>query len=250
MALLRRAASTPSSPRFLAHLTDNHERVIGYVLEYVPARAAGISDVDLCRAVLQKLHSLGISHGRLSRNDFLLRQDIPVAQMRSFFSAYETTNRDIFDKEMSCLEEVLQQTPPPVPVGYEQLTAFWEPDGWVHPVLFWQMKHDGQITISPEDHRASWPTWRRRTGVVRQRMFKTMWTGRDGMGGNGIDALGIRRFNLFLYCSPSLNYSFAKSMLRSGEYPITSTSLFQECILVALILLVIEASLAYPLGRL
>lgn len=140
--------------RFLAYLTDNHERVIGYVLEYVSARAAGIGDVDLYRAILRKLHSLGIAHGRLSRDAFLLRQDIPVAQMRSFFSAYEATNRDVFDKEMSSLEEVLQQTPPPVPVGYEQLTAFWERDGWVHPVLFWQMKHDGQITISPDDHRA------------------------------------------------------------------------------------------------
>ena len=142
------------APRFLAHLTDNQERIIGYVSEHVPARTACIGDVDLCRAALQKLHSLGIAHGRLSRDAFLLRQDIPVAQMRSFFSAYETTNPDVFDKEMSCLEEVLQQPPPPVPVGYEQLTAFWERDGWVHPVLFSQMKHDGQITISPEDHRA------------------------------------------------------------------------------------------------
>jgi hypothetical protein len=142
------------APRFLAHLTANHERVIGYALEYVDARAAGIGDVDLCRAALQKLHNLGIAHGHLIRDAPLIRLDIHVAQMRGFFSAYETTNRDIFDNEMSRLEEVLQQHPQPAPVVKEQLTAFWQRDGWVHPVVFSQIKHEGQISISPEDHQA------------------------------------------------------------------------------------------------
>lgn len=47
-------------PKFLAHVTENGERVYGYMLERVPARHATIDDLQACKAVLAKLHSLEI----------------------------------------------------------------------------------------------------------------------------------------------------------------------------------------------
>jgi hypothetical protein len=149
---------TSIAPKFLAHLTKCHSRVIGYVLEATPGRPARLSDLDACREVLQKLHSLRIAHGSLTPDDFLICHDAPVAQMQFFYSSYETTDRAVLDKEMSSLETVLQQPPPQQPVYNEALskvvTAFQERDGYVHPAVVWQSKHEGRISITPNDHRA------------------------------------------------------------------------------------------------
>jgi len=72
---------TSIAPKFLVHLTKCYGRVIGYVLEATPGRPARLSDLDACREVLQKLHSLGIAHGSLTPDAFLIRHDAPVAQM-------------------------------------------------------------------------------------------------------------------------------------------------------------------------
>ncbi|KAI1407006.1 hypothetical protein F5Y13DRAFT_175879 [Hypoxylon sp. FL1857] len=144
------------APRFLAHLADNHDRVIGYVLESVPARNAGIDDIDLCRKVLQELHSLNIVHGNLSRDAFLVREDTHVAQLQFFHMSREAADQASLDEEMSKLEEVLQE-PLPKPHSGEtsdELTAVQARDGYIHPVLFWQLKHDGRISISQDDHRS------------------------------------------------------------------------------------------------
>jgi hypothetical protein len=147
---------TSIAPRFLAHLTDNHDRIIGYVLESVPARAAGIDDLDRCREVLRKLHSLKIVHGHLSRDAFLIREDISTAQLQFFFESRVTTDQTSFDKEMSNLEKILRE-PLPRPVYHEpseELTAIQARDGYIHPVLFWQLEHDGRISVSEDDHRS------------------------------------------------------------------------------------------------
>jgi hypothetical protein len=131
---------TSIAPKFLAHLTECHGRVIGYVLEATPGRPARLSDLDACREVLQKLHSLGIAHGSLTPEAFLIRHDAPVAQMQFFYSSYETTDRAVLDKEMLSLETVLQQLPAQQPAFNQALsdvvTAFQERDGYVHPVVF------------------------------------------------------------------------------------------------------------------
>ncbi|KAI5860445.1 hypothetical protein GGS23DRAFT_581431 [Durotheca rogersii] len=144
------------APRFLAHLTDNHDRVIGYVLESVPARNAGTDDLDLCRKALQDLHSLRILHGNLSRGAFLIREDIPVAQLQFFHQSREAADQTLLDEEMSKLEEVLRE-PLPKPGGgdvSDELAAIQTRDGYIHPFLFWQLKHDGRISISQDDHRS------------------------------------------------------------------------------------------------
>jgi len=149
------------APRFLAHLTDNDERVIGYVIESVPGvRSASIDDLDLCRKVLQELHDLGIVHGNLSRYSFLIREDSSAALLQWFFMARETANQAYLDAEMASLESVLREPlrePRKSDDDNEQckeLTAIMNRDGYIHPVLYWQLQHDGQITLSEEDHRA------------------------------------------------------------------------------------------------
>ncbi|KAK3317030.1 hypothetical protein B0H66DRAFT_626729 [Apodospora peruviana] len=149
------------APRFVAHLTDNRDRVIGYVLESVSAgvRNAGSEDLDFCREVLQNLHSLRILHGRLHRHTLLIREDeVPVAraQLQFFHSSREDADEAQMEEEMARLEEILAE-PLPEPVVAEvsdELTDIMARDGYVHPVLFWQLKHDGKITVSEEDHRA------------------------------------------------------------------------------------------------
>jgi hypothetical protein len=62
-------------PKFLAHITENEERVYGYMLESVTARHATIDDLQACKAVLAKLHSLEIVYGCLSLQSFLILEN-------------------------------------------------------------------------------------------------------------------------------------------------------------------------------
>ena len=146
------------APKFLAHLTDNHKHIIGYVLELVPARNANVHDLHLCKEALQKLHNLGIAHGHLTADTFLVHRETLSVQLQSFFSSYKTTDQDILDKEMSSVENILQQAPLPMRVRDEKLiqeiTAIQQRDGYIHPGLFKQLESDGRIDISKDDHRA------------------------------------------------------------------------------------------------
>ncbi|KKY31878.1 putative alpha-galactosidase a [Diaporthe ampelina] len=59
-------------PRLVAHVTENHSRVVGFLLEHIAgAREAGTADLDACKAALARLHALGIAKGPLSRHSFL-----------------------------------------------------------------------------------------------------------------------------------------------------------------------------------
>lgn len=146
--------NTSVAPRFLAHLTDNKSRVIGYILEAVPSRAAGIADLDLCRRVLQELHNLGIAHGNLSRSAFLISKDHPNAKLQFFHMAHEATDQVSLDTEMSSLEKVLSEPFSKLStVVSEDLTAIQERDGYIHPALFMLLEQDGRVDVSEEDHR-------------------------------------------------------------------------------------------------
>jgi hypothetical protein len=39
-------------PKFLAHITENHDRLIGFMVERLQARIAAVSDLRKCKAVL------------------------------------------------------------------------------------------------------------------------------------------------------------------------------------------------------
>jgi hypothetical protein len=62
-------------PRFLAHVTENRDRVIGYMVERLPGRHVTTEDLPAYRAVLFKLHGLDIAHGFLRLSSFLITND-------------------------------------------------------------------------------------------------------------------------------------------------------------------------------
>jgi len=58
-------------PAFLGHLIE-HNRVIGFLIERMEGRRAGMADIKACQAVVERLHSLGIVHGDLNRHNFVV----------------------------------------------------------------------------------------------------------------------------------------------------------------------------------
>jgi hypothetical protein len=92
--------------KFLGHITENGTRVIGFLLEHVSAREAGIGDLQACKTVLSKLHKLGIGYGTLKRHSFLILAD-GTALLQGFFTC--TANPDTFDRELQDVEQVLKE---------------------------------------------------------------------------------------------------------------------------------------------
>ena len=146
----------PITPRFLGHLTDNQERVIGYIVESVSSREAGIQDLGRCRDALRKFHGLGFAHGCISKHSFLIRDDIHTVQLQNFFASYKTTDQAIFDKEIASIEEALRKPPEPKASAESiaEVNVIWRRDGYVHPFIWWQLKQDGRISVSEDEHRA------------------------------------------------------------------------------------------------
>ncbi|KND86786.1 hypothetical protein TOPH_08556 [Tolypocladium ophioglossoides CBS 100239] len=103
------------APSFLAHITDNGSRVIGFLLKRVAdAREAGPADLDKCRDVLSRLHALGIAYnesdGQLKRHSFLVCGGDKVL-LRGFGGSFETTDEEILGRELRSLEQVLARQP-------------------------------------------------------------------------------------------------------------------------------------------
>ncbi|KAH7305319.1 hypothetical protein B0I35DRAFT_484069 [Stachybotrys elegans] len=98
------------APTFLGHLTENNTRIVGYVLESVDARKANSADIEACREALQQLHDLGIVHGNIDRDCFLISQEDSRAQLQYFFDAAKTSDQAVKDAEMLKLEEVFRES--------------------------------------------------------------------------------------------------------------------------------------------
>ncbi|KAI5861268.1 hypothetical protein GGS23DRAFT_160483 [Durotheca rogersii] len=97
------------STRVLGHLTENDSRVIGFMLESVAARQAGIEHLEACRAALRKLHELGIAHGTLRRSSFLILEDGGGALLQGFWTSFQTSDQELLAGEMAGVEGLLQQ---------------------------------------------------------------------------------------------------------------------------------------------
>lgn len=94
-------------PRFLGHLTEEG-RVIGFVLEYIDkTRAAGPADLTVCQSVLGRLHAMGIKHGDINKNNFLVRQD-GRCLLIDFETAKKDASKDELEAEYLRLSESLQ----------------------------------------------------------------------------------------------------------------------------------------------
>jgi hypothetical protein len=96
------------APRFVAHITANRDRTIGFMVEKIEARSPTVEDFDRCKIVLSKLHSLGITHGRLDRASFLIDRN-GTAVLHGFGSSYQPENPAVMDAEMATLREILRR---------------------------------------------------------------------------------------------------------------------------------------------
>ena len=145
-------------PKFLAHVTENEERVYGYMLERVQARHATIDDLQACKTVLAKLHSLEIVYGSLSSDSFLILEN-GQALLHCFGGSFATDHKPLFEREMQSVEDVLRRGFPEIGEGMSvevraEISAIYERDDGIHPEVMRQAAEDGKITITAEEHRA------------------------------------------------------------------------------------------------
>ncbi|OTA95548.1 hypothetical protein M434DRAFT_28663 [Hypoxylon sp. CO27-5] len=97
-------------PKFLAHITENRKRVIGFMVESLQAYMASISNLDKCVAVLSKLQRLGIAHGNLTRDSFLVVDSRGRAYLHGFQISYTTRDQGVLEKELASVENILKQS--------------------------------------------------------------------------------------------------------------------------------------------
>ena len=143
-------------PKFLAHVTENHDRVIGYMVERLHGRHATLANLASCRAVLSKLHRLGLLHGALRAESFIIADD-GHAVLHDFGSCYEPDDPSLLVTEMAGLEEAFGQEPHHLePLGKElgdQAIAMLERDGGLHPAVIAEAHKKGRIDITELEHR-------------------------------------------------------------------------------------------------
>lgn len=141
-------------PKFLAHITENRERVIGYIVSRLAGRPATPGDLQACREVLSKLHGLGIVYGQLKPSSFIIENG--RALLHSFAGSYHTNDKNKLDAEMASLEDALQiDQQPDKPVSQElsdELHSICERDGGIHPAVLYTAVREGKIDITKEEH--------------------------------------------------------------------------------------------------
>ena len=157
------------APRFLGHVTENHSRVIGFLLERIPdAREAGPGDLEECRVALARLHGLGIVKRQLSRHSFLVRKDGSVLVQGPFTGPPEDhdNSEELMKTEMESLKEVLARSPSIFedqsarmlrmidPQRVTLLEEFKKAHEFVVPFVYWQESYEGgrRITLTVEQH--------------------------------------------------------------------------------------------------
>lgn len=156
-------------PRLVAHVTENHSRVIGFLIERVPgAREAVAADLDACRTALTRLHALGIVKGRLSRHSFLVLEGGSVMIQGPFTGSFGEAEdlEDAMRTEMESLEEVLARSPSVFedqaaamlrlidPRRVRLMEEFERAHGVLVPFVYWKesQKGGGRITLTFEQH--------------------------------------------------------------------------------------------------
>jgi len=142
-------------PRFLGHLTEEG-RIVGFLLERVEGRHAATDDLPACRAVVSKLHDLGIVHGDLNKHNFLISESRVV--LLDFETAKRSEDTDATDRELRKLEEQLLDESGKgamVTVAPEleaELSEINRRDGGCCDELLEQARK-GKITITSEQNR-------------------------------------------------------------------------------------------------
>ncbi|KAK7421800.1 hypothetical protein QQX98_002016 [Neonectria punicea] len=95
-------------PKFLGHLMEDG-RAFGFIMEHIDdAQTATPEDLSACRASLASLHALGIKHGDINRNNFLVRGG--KANLIDFEASERCENQNELDSESHLLELSLKDT--------------------------------------------------------------------------------------------------------------------------------------------
>ncbi|KAK2734633.1 hypothetical protein FQN57_001627 [Myotisia sp. PD_48] len=145
-------------PTFLGHLTENDDRVVGYIVEKIHGRIATLEDLEACRLVLSKLHKLGIANGALDASNFLVTDEGRVV-LHGFTACYRPADSTDLAKEMDSVEEVLRKGwSPPTPSRIDrklrdELDMIYKRDDGLHDTVREQAERDGTITITEEEHK-------------------------------------------------------------------------------------------------
>jgi len=92
-------------PAFLGHLTE-HDRVIGFLLEYVDGRHADVEDLQACQSIVKRLHALNIVHGDLNRYNFLITP--AGAKLLDFEVSIVCGRKEAMDEEYDSIVDELQ----------------------------------------------------------------------------------------------------------------------------------------------
>ena len=153
------------APRFLAHVTENHSRVVGFLMEHVAdVHEAGERDLEKCRAILGRLHALGIAKKQLSRHSFLVKGDGEVLVRGPFDRPLEGVGEEMLREEMESLERVLAESQSEVedqaarvlrqadPQRSKLLMEFWNAHGFILPFVYWLEEHTGRLTLTLEEY--------------------------------------------------------------------------------------------------
>ncbi|RSL97482.1 hypothetical protein CDV31_013034 [Fusarium ambrosium] len=101
--------SSGIGPRFLGHVQEDG-RTIGFLLEKVQGRRAGMADLQVCQRALQRLHDIGVLHGDVNRHNFIINasQD-EEAVLVDFEKAVTNADAESLVREMASLEEQLSE---------------------------------------------------------------------------------------------------------------------------------------------
>lgn len=92
-------------PRFLGHVSEGG-RVVGFLMENIAkASPATLDDLEACKTALCQLHSLGVLHGDVNRNNFLIQESGDKVTIIDFETAEQCDEQDKLQAEISSLEE-------------------------------------------------------------------------------------------------------------------------------------------------
>jgi hypothetical protein len=135
--------------------------VVGFLLERIAdAREAGPADVEKCKDTLNRLHALGIAYGGpLKRHSFLICDGNAVL-LQGFGGSFKTTDKELLDRELEGLEQVLAQQPSelekfnaPVDIKLSNRLVEFRSHGLTHPFVRWQLANSNSVTLTAEQHR-------------------------------------------------------------------------------------------------
>lgn len=144
------------APRFSAHVTENRNRVIGYMVQGFQGRPATLRDLAACREVLLKLHELGIVYGSLRPSSFLVTDG--QVFLHKFSNSYVTEDSEELGAEMARLEESLKKGARSPKYLTEELSqkllAIQDRDGKLHPLLVLYAQREGKLMeVTAEEHK-------------------------------------------------------------------------------------------------